>query len=617
MAAVNDDKKTNDTENKSKDIENELKDDENQMNSPYHNAFCKFEDFCKIAHKTLTSETINISKSNEWKDPDDITYNEVTECGFLSKWIYDKTKYRFLLKDIGDEMIYKESEKCQTATWSIILNKKTKSLYIAFKGTGSPKGDTLGIDILQDISIIPSPIWVADDKINPDDIKKKDEDDDKSNDWIDLRKNHHHRFDFAVHSGMYAAVQRNFGTILQDGLRPHNTSFNKLYITGHSLGGGLGILFGLELLLRNLIPDRVIAKVIVFGAPNVVSLEYEVPTHRIDAAQVLSQLHSMTHCFVNKFDIVSRIPSPWILEILLPTIPIIIGGALKDSAWSGWASISSSLMEHFGGGVIDSLKQQFMKHQQMLNTFGPFGTYYIILHDSQSNCYIIDDSADNGTIKQILSFIPPIRKNKGLAIKNTENIFAHYYYKQLLGVTSDALQVKLLMQQRRVQFDKAVWKVQCEFNDMPSQYYNTLQTYLFTQRDLYKLIQDHFMDNYLEGLTAHDCKDKIVLTQLKCLKLFNIGCETHTGDKIWENVDKGKYSWNSKTCGSLRVQSRIYNQFFSKFNPNALHSDKYRLTMKSNVFTENKIKDVCHSNDQNVVVAEFNRIKQLMEYWES
>eukprot|EP01084_Bolivina_argentea_P183779 317076_1 len=576
MAAVNDDKKTNDTENKSKDIENELKDDENQMNSPYHNAFCKFEDFCKIAHKTLTSETINISKSNEWKDPDDITYNEVTECGFLSKWIYDKTKYRFLLKDIGDEMIYKESEKCQTATWSIILNKKTKSLYIAFKGTGSPKGDTLGIDILQDISIIPSPIWVADDKINPDDIKKKDEDDDKSNDWIDLRKNHHHRFDFAVHSGMYAAVQRNFGTILQDGLRPHNTSFNKLYITGHSLGGGLGILFGLELLLRNLIPDRVIAKVIVFGAPNVVSLEYEVPTHRIDAAQVLSQLHSMTHCFINKFDIVPRIPSAWIFEILLPAIPDMLqsGGFTLNAVHK----VKQHVVDIGAKSFVETIKKMFIKHKDILNTFRPFGLYHILLGDKEKNAFHPNDSVNKSITLKLLSFIPPVERK----VNGENGIVIHYFYTK---DNDDKIILDTIKQESM------------EFKDNTKQFkesddeYKKLKPLLFKQNDWKKLISDHFMDNYLKDIVmdSDESLSALKMKYLTFLKGFSKAPEVK--DLLWNNKDVFKSNiYGEFKLEEYKMGSGMAVTAIRSLNILSNHPNHYRIILKSNIFTHGKWK---------------------------
>ncbi len=101
------------------------------------------------------------------------------------------------------------------------------------------------------------------------------------------------------------------------------------------------------------------------------------------------------------------------------------------------------------------------------------------------------------------------------------------------------------------------------------------------------------------------------------LKLFAIGIETQTGDSIWQNVDKNKYLWKGEKCGSLRVQSRIYAQFLANFNPTALHTDKYRLTMKSKTFTDDKIMDVCHSNDEKIVKKVFERIKQLMMWWET
>eukprot|EP01084_Bolivina_argentea_P218349 370558_1 len=247
-------KQSNDNNTPFKILTNKKLKYDNSYDNVFNNHFIPY---CVSVHYNLASKQIKKSTYDSIK-------KQVINCCLLSKWIYNPTAYNPLLN--ATNIIIKkhvESKDCQTINWSFTLNKINKTAYIVFRGTSDK---ALGIDVLTDISFIPQPIWYG----NDDDEKQMN---DYDCDFIDTSKYHKNRFHFAVHCGMYAAVSRNIGVILES-LRKHHKQFNKLYITGHSLGGGLAILFGLELLLKRIInPNKIDCKIIVFGAPNVISLE--------------------------------------------------------------------------------------------------------------------------------------------------------------------------------------------------------------------------------------------------------------------------------------------------------------------------------------------------------
>ena len=63
-------------------------------------------------------------------------------------------------------------------------------------------------------------------------------------------------WDFAVHSGMYSSLMRDFYNICKI-INDRIDTFNTLYITGHSLGGGLAKLFALQCIINNQLPKKI------------------------------------------------------------------------------------------------------------------------------------------------------------------------------------------------------------------------------------------------------------------------------------------------------------------------------------------------------------------------
>ena len=81
-------------------------------------------------------------------------------------------------------------------------------------------------------------------------------------------------------------------------------------MTGHSLGGGLSIIFALKAIIDGLFPMKDIEiKVVTFGAPSVVALEKELDALSKQSRAYLDALIRMTHCVVNRFDVVPRLLS--------------------------------------------------------------------------------------------------------------------------------------------------------------------------------------------------------------------------------------------------------------------------------------------------------------------
>ncbi len=96
--------------------------------------------------------------------------------------------------------------------------------------------------------------------------------------------------------------------------------FDNLYIIGHSLGGGLGILFGLESIINKYIPCNKLMNIITFGSPVVISYENNFNSLSKNAKKILYELHNICHCFVNKFDSVPRVPAR--IEWMMTVIPL-------------------------------------------------------------------------------------------------------------------------------------------------------------------------------------------------------------------------------------------------------------------------------------------------------
>eukprot|EP01084_Bolivina_argentea_P266837 452771_1 len=202
----------------------------------------------------------------------------VRNCAFLSKWIYDADvstltggweKYDF-------QKIIKCNGSTKVSQWAFL--QYNKEAYIVFKGT-----DVTNIqDIMGDLNAVPSPLYPE-----------------------------HGDKEISVHGGMELNVRRDYDEIKQY-IKERIKYIDRLYITGHSLGGGLATIFGLKYIIDGCLPLNDInktIKIVTFGAPAVVAVEKDCNKLSLKSKEYLSILHSITHCFVNRFDIVPRILS--------------------------------------------------------------------------------------------------------------------------------------------------------------------------------------------------------------------------------------------------------------------------------------------------------------------
>ena len=68
---------------------------------------------------------------------------------------------------------------------------------------------------------------------------------------------------------MYATLMRDFHRIWKI-INCRIAMFDNLYVMGHSLGGGLAVLFGLESIINKFVPSNKQMKIITFGSPSVI-----------------------------------------------------------------------------------------------------------------------------------------------------------------------------------------------------------------------------------------------------------------------------------------------------------------------------------------------------------
>eukprot|EP00483_Globobulimina_turgida_P008976 UN08994 len=88
-----------------------------------------------------------------------------------------------------------------------------------------------------------------------------------------------------------------------------------MYIVGNATGGGLAILFALELIRRSKMNPNYKYNVVTFGANHVFAckdgVDIETKLKKMTADKPLKILHNMCHCFVNRLD-----PIPALINII-------------------------------------------------------------------------------------------------------------------------------------------------------------------------------------------------------------------------------------------------------------------------------------------------------------
>eukprot|EP01084_Bolivina_argentea_P266838 452775_1 len=205
--------------------------------------------------------------------------DEVKQCASLSNWIYDAKKELTGFDGYNYKKIVIANKSTQVAQWVFLQSNITKTAFLVFKGTdiNNPQ------DVIADLGIIPSPLYVANDG----------------------------EIEISGHGLMEVSIRRDYQRIANE-IKSKLKFIDKLYITGHSLGGGLSIIFGIRAIIEGLFPlqNNKKVKIITFAAPNVIAIENDdLDKLSSESKQYLDILCNITHIYVNRFDIVPRLLS--------------------------------------------------------------------------------------------------------------------------------------------------------------------------------------------------------------------------------------------------------------------------------------------------------------------
>lgn len=281
-------------------------------------------------------------------DPVCISNEMALLCAQLSNWIYIPDEIPMPSPSISRDdstahWHYKKvviAKSTQIAQWSLLQHSsEPKNAYLVFKGTDADK--IFGIlrcclyihsdveiaftlyfiantDILADSSMIPMPIWVHQDA---DDVTSKMDKNRKRRLHEPLSSPSDNPDDaewqFCAHSGILATLMRDFHRIWNT-INRRIAYIDNLYVCGHSLGGGLAVLFGLQSIIHHFLPSHKTMQIITFGCPAVISYEHEFHSLSRHAQRVLSRLQDICHCVVNRFDPIPRIPFrvEWMMTVI-------------------------------------------------------------------------------------------------------------------------------------------------------------------------------------------------------------------------------------------------------------------------------------------------------------
>jgi len=208
-------------------------------------------------------------------------------------------------------------------------------------------------------------------------------------------------WDFCVHSGMHSSLMRDFHHIWKI-IKNEIKSFEYLMITGHSLGGGISILFALETIINRYLPSNKQISVVTFGSPSVISYEKEFDQLSKKSKLILSELHNVCHCFVNKFDPVPRLPtrSEWIMTV----IPYALRRVVREKIAS--SSMIPSLWSKIINYGAKSAHMHFVKtagrYMDVLQSYHPLGTFYFMTQEQDEPHITKNPKA----IEDILGYVP-------------------------------------------------------------------------------------------------------------------------------------------------------------------------------------------------------------------
>ena len=395
----------------------ELKDDSDSPGIVQPSGFFYYqelEELQKICHKTLVEpkedacedekENKNINNESQSKEGaasgDKISLGKISLCSTLCEWIYtpDSPIKGFEVLKLSEA---KDEKLVQWALLKHVQSKNSKSFYLTFKGTDSV------MDVINDIGAAPVPVCFS-----------KDETDGNDMDGNDIDK----LSEISVHSGVYCSLIREFHTIWKEIKSNVNKDKNnncQLYVTGHSLGGGMAIVFGLISMIHSLIPDVIKlnnVKVIGIAPPTVIALEkgFTMSNLSIKNQFILKNLSNITHCIVNRFDIVPRIPFSvsW-LKNMAPKIAVHFGRNVfhnKMAKSSLLESIVGQVITKVGGSTVaekmiegmTEFEKQIDKYSPILKLYCPIGNYYIFLSNKEDYYF----TNNTRYIKKLLSHTP-------------------------------------------------------------------------------------------------------------------------------------------------------------------------------------------------------------------
>eukprot|EP01083_Nonionella_stella_P041779 113131_1 len=306
----------------------------------------------------------------------------------LAFWIYTPNDLP-IPKPVGsfglDHWNYKKivlTHKTQISQWAFLqFSGKPNDAYLVFKGTDPDKI----FDIMADTAVIPMPMWCEQDP-------HESVSDTESDEW-----------QFCGHSGIYATLMRDYRQIYKI-INSRIESFRTLYVIGHSMGGGMAILFGLESIMKKHLPPDKSMKIVTFGSPAVISYENDFGALSQSAKRVLWNLHNICHCFVNRFDPVARVPAR--IEWLMTVIPYALKKILADQVKTTM-KLPSFMVPLVKSGVksgVSKFVEYVEKYFELLRSYHPIGTHYFCAGKDGDHLFITRNLT---AVEEIMGFIPP------------------------------------------------------------------------------------------------------------------------------------------------------------------------------------------------------------------